>query len=75
LVSELAIESEPDKDLTKPLTSDELRPNEAVKALPSPLAPEAVRDNEPPRVLNKEVCSTKLDDNVSEPVRILKRET
>jgi len=75
LVSELAIEREPDKDLAKPLTSDELRPNEAVNALPSPLAPEPVRDSEPPRVLSKEVCSVRLDDMVSEPVRVLMSET
>jgi len=47
LISEPAIESEPEKDLAKPLASEALRPNEAVKALPIPLAPEPASEREP----------------------------
>jgi hypothetical protein len=69
-------ESEPVRDLAKPLLSDPARENEPLKVLTSTTWSAVLDDivTDPVSVLKSKICSVRLEASVSEPVSVLKIE-
>jgi hypothetical protein len=69
-------ESEPVRDLAKPLLSDPAREKDPLKVLKSTTWSAMLDDvvTDPISVLKSEICSVRLEASVSEPVSVLKIE-
>jgi len=73
---ETATDTDPARDLTKPLLSDPARENETVSVLKSATCSTALEDTviDPVSALWMEEWLTRFEDMVSEPVKLLKVE-
>jgi len=73
---ETATDTDPARDLTKPLLSDPARENETVSVLKSATCSTALEDTviDPVSALWMEEWLTRFEDMVSEPVKLLKIE-